>query len=94
MNKTITMIKIKTTKTVEEIISKNISFPYYGWWSNKKDSIIKMYPKFYKYDHSVIEKIIVIRITKGFGLQTKINNDYIFVSGIDNIINEEILSYL
>lgn len=85
-------VKIECIKRVSEIISKKIEFPYYGWWSHKKETIIKMYPVYDKHDTSHINSIKIIKISCGFGFDTFITTENITVS--NGVIDEEITYFL
>jgi hypothetical protein len=83
---------IENKKFVTEVVSKNITFPYYGWWSHKKEDIIKMYPEYYEHDKSVLKRIVVVKIKMGWNTDTEIRKDFISVS--NNVISSEIQIYL
>jgi len=89
-------IYINNKKIVEDIISKEVVFPYYAWYSEKKESIIKMYPQYYKYT-SKLQYIIIIKIIKDWNVDTQIIKDHIVVLESDrytSIIDEKIQTYL
>jgi hypothetical protein len=81
-------IQVNNTKIVSEISTLDINFPYYGWWDSKNRSIVKMIPVYYSHDVSLINYILVIKVTKGFSLNTAITSDIIRVS--KNVIDENI----
>jgi hypothetical protein len=73
---------------VNETLTLDVSFPYYGWWNHKKDSIVKMFPVYHTHDKKLISYILVIKVVKGFSLNTSIISDIIHVS--NNVIDENI----
>ena len=86
-------INVENRKFVSERIQLDVNFPYYGWWSSKKDGIIKMYPEYYQHDKTLLRHIVVITIKMGFSINTEIRRDHILVSDT-NLINSEIQGYL
>jgi hypothetical protein len=91
---------IDSRKVTSEIITQEITFPYYGWWSPRKNEIIKMYPEYYDDGSETIKSIGVITISKGWAIDTRIISKHIFVKnktidgGICEIINDDILTFL
>jgi hypothetical protein len=73
---------------VNETISLDVKFPYYGWWNHKKDSIVKLLPVYYPHDKSLLNYIQVTKVVKGFSLNTCITSEVIRVS--NNVIDERI----
>jgi hypothetical protein len=86
-------INVENRKFVSERIQLDVNFPYYGWWSSKKDGIIKMYPEYYQHDKTLLRHIVVITIKMGFGINTQIYREHILVSDT-NLISEDIQHYL
>jgi len=85
------MIQIEETKFVKEIIEKDINFPYIGWWSNKKEEIIKI---FYEYDSipNIPKHLKYIIIKNGKNINPSIVSDTISIT--NGIIDGDIIHLL
>ena len=80
-------IKIEEIKVVTEIFEKNVDFPYFGWWSNKKDEIIKIFLE-YNDDETIINGVKCVVIKNGWNINSSITSNNIHVH--DNIIDNDI----
>ena len=92
-------VKINKLNTVKEIITKDIKFPYYAWYSGKKVLIVKIDVKYFDYDiksNDVLRYVSCTFITNGFGFSPSIRTKKITVydnNVIDNDINETLRDY-
>jgi hypothetical protein len=85
-------LNIENIKLVTDVIQMDVEFPYYGWYSNKKEEIIKIYPEYYVSDKNIIKRFVIVKIKKGWNIETSILNKFILVS--NNIVNAELSIYL
>lgn len=72
-------------------VTREIEFPLYRWWDNKKERIIKMYPVYYEHDPNLMKHIVIIRIDLGWNTDARIIKEHILVH--NNIIEEKIHQY-
>lgn len=84
--------KIKTTKFVEETIERDITFPYIGWWSNKKEEIIKMYYEYYDHIPDTPKHLKCIIIKNAWNINPAIISKTIIIS--NGVIAGDIIAYL
>ena len=70
-------IKIETRESVKTIETKEMDFPYIGWWCSKKESIVKLYPEYYEHDKTLLRAIVVIVIEFGWNTPTYIKKSEI-----------------
>jgi hypothetical protein len=85
--------QIEETKFVKEIIEKDINFPFFGWWSNKKEEIIKIYYESSDYTPDIPKHLKCIIIKNGWNINPSITSKTISVSN-DGIINGDIIPLL
>jgi hypothetical protein len=84
--------QIEETKFVKEITEKEINFPFIGWWSNKKEEIIKMFFEYYEHEASVPKHVKCIIIKNGWNTNPSIVSKTISVS--NGVINGDIIPFL
>jgi len=85
--------KIRTFEQVEKIIDKNIDFPYYGWWSYKKEEIIKIDLVLSICFPGRIDHLKIIKIQSGFAIKSSITSDRLTISD-EGIIHGDIIYLL
>jgi hypothetical protein len=84
--------KIEKIKVVKEIIESEINFPYIGWWSNKKEDIIKMYYEYYEHNTKIPKHLKCIIIRNGWDINSSITSKTISVH--NGVINGDIIPIL
>jgi hypothetical protein len=86
MNITLAHFEVKNST-----VTREVEFPLYRWWDNKKERIIKMYPEYYEHAPELMKRIIIIKINRGWNTDAQIAKEHILVHG--NIIENEIQHY-
>jgi hypothetical protein len=86
-------INIKDFKVVNETLTREIEFPFYGWWDNKKERIIKMYPEYYTVLPKLkkIKRIVIIWINLGWNTDARIIKLHVLVN--NDVIDNDIQAY-
>jgi hypothetical protein len=72
-------------------VTREIEFPLYRWWDNRKERIIKMYPEYYDHDPKLMKRIIIIKIDRGWNTDARIVKEHVLVHG--NVIENGIEAY-
>lgn len=85
-------VDVKIIKRTEAIEPHEIEFPFYGWYSQRRDEIVKLDLKYFEHDKSKIEKVVILKARNGFAINPLLSQISISVS--NNVIDEEILIFL
>lgn len=87
------MIRINERKFVEQIIEKDITFPFIGWWSSKKDKIIKICYEYYDVTPKLPKQLKCIIIQNGWNFHPSIFSKIIPISN-EGVVDDEIIPLL
>lgn len=86
------ILKIDTTNVIHKTIKRDIEFPYYGWYSHKKDGIVRLTCLYDEYKPNRLVGIKCVKISHGFGLNSSITEKTISV--FCNTVHEDIVYVL
>ena len=86
MNITIANFEVKNTT-----VTREVEFPLYRWWDNRKERIIKMYPEYYDSTPKHMYRIIIIKIDRGWNTDARIVKEHVLVH--ENVIQNAIEAY-
>ena len=85
-------IQIEDTKYEKVITEKEINFPFIGWWSNKKEEIIKIDYEYYDYNPEIPKGLKCIIVKNGWNINPSIVANTILIS--NGVVNNDIIPLL
>jgi hypothetical protein len=85
-------IKIEETKLVNNVIERDVNFPYIAWYSNKKDEIIKIYYEYGDVLPNIPKFLKCITIRNGWNINPLITIRIIHIN--NGIISDDIIQLL